>query len=481
MAHAPGGLPERLQSVMEAMSGFSLADVLVHRNSAEPARLGAYAFTRGSQIHLGPGQDRHLPHEAWHVVQQKQGRVQPGPSMRGGIPLNDDAGLEREADSMGQRSAELPDASTHALRSGPRRSAAMSAGIVQRAAVKTLGGEFTAAPYDAWTQGPGTDPHGAFGGNIKIYFAPSAMVKAGSKMIGLVQTVKTLKTAAVDDAQPTVSSTPANSPAKAAYKLTAGDVGRGIDKFDRSGDDVTNTNPFYASENSKVDQQPTYSTALHDTGGNVGLGHHWTSGLPNVPASLFDKPQAALDFAGQKWKQSFEVTALVGDGRLKDTYLGSIAWGLEKPAEGQAVKNPADIELVSPGIPSPAFMAAATSWNTYNGGQRNVGQGEQVQGGKVDVVKLPLATQDANAPDQDLAGAQGLLTALGRVAARELAFDNQTTQIDKTNTGFQKLALAQKVLDLLGENYGDQIDAQQDQLFTANVKTAMKGAVFDCI
>jgi hypothetical protein len=62
-AHAAGGLPERLQTVMEAMSGFSLADVVVHRNSAEPARLGAAAVAQGSQNHSAPGQERHLSRE----------------------------------------------------------------------------------------------------------------------------------------------------------------------------------------------------------------------------------------------------------------------------------------------------------------------------------------------------------------------------------------------------------------------------------
>ncbi|MDB5671974.1 MAG: hypothetical protein JWO25_2933 [Alphaproteobacteria bacterium] len=95
-------LPAPLQSVMEAMSGFSLADVVVHRNSAEPARLGAVAFTKGDHIHLASGQERHLPHEAWHVVQQKQGRVKPTLQMKGGTAINDDAGLEREADRMGE-------------------------------------------------------------------------------------------------------------------------------------------------------------------------------------------------------------------------------------------------------------------------------------------------------------------------------------------------------------------------------------------
>src|SRR3954451_2680346 len=81
-------LPEGLQTVMEAMSGFSLADVIVHRNSAEPAALGALAFAKGNQIHLAPGQERHLPHEAWHVVQQAQGRVKPTAQVRHGASVN---------------------------------------------------------------------------------------------------------------------------------------------------------------------------------------------------------------------------------------------------------------------------------------------------------------------------------------------------------------------------------------------------------
>jgi hypothetical protein len=101
------GLPEGLQTVMEAMSGFSLAGVVVHRNSAEPARLGAAAFAKGDHIHVAPGQERHLPHEAWHVVQQKQGRVSPTLQMKSGVPVNDDTGLEREADVMGARATQM--------------------------------------------------------------------------------------------------------------------------------------------------------------------------------------------------------------------------------------------------------------------------------------------------------------------------------------------------------------------------------------
>ena len=39
-------------------------------------------------------------HEAWHAVQQKQGRVQPTAYV-GETPINDDRSLESEADSMG--------------------------------------------------------------------------------------------------------------------------------------------------------------------------------------------------------------------------------------------------------------------------------------------------------------------------------------------------------------------------------------------
>lgn len=97
------GLPDRLKSGVEGLSGVSLDDVHVHYNSNAPAQLNAHAFAQGNQIHLGPGQERHLPHEAWHVVQQKQGRVRPTTQMAGGARINDDAGLEREADVMGAR------------------------------------------------------------------------------------------------------------------------------------------------------------------------------------------------------------------------------------------------------------------------------------------------------------------------------------------------------------------------------------------
>lgn len=97
------GMPDRLKSGIESLSGMSMDHVKVHYNSSRPAQLQAHAYAQGSEIHLAPGQEAHLPHEAWHVVQQAQGRVKPTMQMKSGLRVNDDVGLEREADLMGGR------------------------------------------------------------------------------------------------------------------------------------------------------------------------------------------------------------------------------------------------------------------------------------------------------------------------------------------------------------------------------------------
>jgi hypothetical protein len=97
------GLPDRLKAGVEALSGLSMDDVRVHRNSSEPSKLQAHAFARGSEIYLAPGQETHLPHEVWHIVQQEQGRVSATQRLANGVPINDDKGLEREADLMGEK------------------------------------------------------------------------------------------------------------------------------------------------------------------------------------------------------------------------------------------------------------------------------------------------------------------------------------------------------------------------------------------
>ncbi|WP_083629278.1 eCIS core domain-containing protein [Tenacibaculum agarivorans] len=100
------GLPDNLKSGIENMSGYSMDDVKVHYNSNKPAQLNAHAYAQGTDIHVASGQEQHVPHEAWHVVQQKQGRVQPTTAVNG-AQVNDNVGLETEADVMGAKALQM--------------------------------------------------------------------------------------------------------------------------------------------------------------------------------------------------------------------------------------------------------------------------------------------------------------------------------------------------------------------------------------
>ena len=91
------GIPTQMKLDFEQRSGLSFDDVRVHYNSDKPARIGALAYTQGNQVHVGPGQERHLRHELGHVVQQKQGIVRPTTYING-LQVNDSPLLERSAD-----------------------------------------------------------------------------------------------------------------------------------------------------------------------------------------------------------------------------------------------------------------------------------------------------------------------------------------------------------------------------------------------
>lgn len=94
------GLPDDLKAGIENLSGYSMDDVRTHYNSDKPAQLQALAYAQGTDIHLASGQEKHLPHEAWHVVQQKQGRVQSTTQLFA-MDVNVNKDLEMEADRMG--------------------------------------------------------------------------------------------------------------------------------------------------------------------------------------------------------------------------------------------------------------------------------------------------------------------------------------------------------------------------------------------
>jgi Domain of unknown function (DUF4157) len=126
------GLPNQLKSGIESLSGMSLDNVKVHYNSSKPAQLNAHAYAQGSDIHVAPGQEQHLPHEAWHVVQQAQGRVKPTTQMKG-TSVNDDVSLETEADVMGAKAQSIQ---TKAIQLREKTitegTAQLATGVVQR-------------------------------------------------------------------------------------------------------------------------------------------------------------------------------------------------------------------------------------------------------------------------------------------------------------------------------------------------------------
>lgn len=100
------GIPNEIKDSAEKMSGYSLDDVRVNYNSDKPAQLQALAYTQGNQVHIGPGQEKHLKHEIGHVIQQKQGRVRPTAFINN-APVNEDESLEKEADKMLFKMAKL--------------------------------------------------------------------------------------------------------------------------------------------------------------------------------------------------------------------------------------------------------------------------------------------------------------------------------------------------------------------------------------
>lgn len=95
------GIPAQLKKQVEDSTALELDDVRIHYNSGKPAELDALAYTQGTQVYLGPGQERHLPHELGHVIQQKLGMVRPDTRHESGAMLNTDQALERQADRIG--------------------------------------------------------------------------------------------------------------------------------------------------------------------------------------------------------------------------------------------------------------------------------------------------------------------------------------------------------------------------------------------
>ena len=315
------GIHDGLINGFAKTTGHDLSDVNIETNSPEPAKVGAHAFAQGNNIKVAPRQEKHIPHEMGHVVQQREGRVKANTQVNG-MPVNDDKGLEKQFSP-----AQLQ--------------------VIQLKSVTTDFGEFRTDKLEPLDSG---------GVNCILKFKPDPD-KIDAKKIGLLQSVKitngdgshtgidpTKEGRRVKDGKgkdyvyDRISSK--NNPVYGAKDLAKGD---GLDK--------TDPDNRWKGEVTKLGENATYE-----------LGHAYKEKNKQLTkeAGLSDKPSGSKkDGEGN----IFETTALGLEGKDKDKYFGSVKWGYTIKS-GKAI--PQDITIASKGDPTANFLKSAELWNKTN-------------------------------------------------------------------------------------------------------------------
>lgn len=339
------GLPDDLKNNLESMFGMSLDQVKVHYNSPKPAKLEAHAYAEFPNIYIAPGQEKYLPEEAVHMIQQMQGRVKASKKVNG-TAINDNPSLEKEAIKEGQK------ASGGVQKKGGKNLVQKKGqGVVQRAKIekKSHYGTFSVddAKYKFVNSNKELDAN--------ITFEPGDNTDATK--IGLTQIIKNQQNGKNQAIDP-----------NAATRMT-GD-GHRIDR-------LSNMNtPIYGSDalatgkglkDTKQDNNDTTDPTNLEPGvkrnATYELGHHYKvkkedENFKTKNAGLYDGPTIE---GGANSMKEFETTALALDGKQKGEYYGSVKWGWEKDGTGTLKKI--DFDLVSKGVPSKNFMEATEKWN----------------------------------------------------------------------------------------------------------------------
>lgn len=319
------GLPDDLKAAIESASGLSLDAVRVHYNSDKPAQIGAYAYADYPNIYVAPGQEKHLPEEAWHIVQQMQGKTKATEKVNN-TAIDGNNSREKEAKTKGNKALKTTPKTPQKLQTKKAKG-----GVVQRSKVekKSHYGTFSVESSDYKF----IESNKRL--NLDLTFEPTA--NADATKVGLVQTIKKRKSGNHDPIDPNLAS-----------KTTTD--GANIDQL--SG----NRNPLYATgstePNTDKDKLEAYSTpdGQHALKGNSG----WTQN-----ANIKDKPTIQ---GNKNSKKEFETSAIALEGNDKGEYYGSVKWGWEKDGSGTLKKIAFD--LVSKGVPSKNFMEAAEKWNS---------------------------------------------------------------------------------------------------------------------
>ncbi len=349
------GLPDKLKAGIESLSGMAMDDVKVQYNSSKPAEVQALAHTQGSIIYIGPGQEKHLPHEAWHVAQQKQGRVTTGNVQSKGASINDDPGLETEADQMGLMASKgdfFEDTQTNPVSQSVQRE------VIQLKKVpETVGsddfGQFETTKF-VEAEGKGVE--------IILKFHPNES-KVDAKKIALSQSYRVT----------TASGTAyGNDPNQATKMVPSGKSGAGytIDQLSGSNNPIyaQNANLGATQELKDTPQSANKTTDATVLGKNTNyeLGHCFKEKdtddkKKKHSAGLYDKPQGEKNKGESKM---FETAALAIEGTDKDKYYGSVKWGYKMEGTKAApTVTKMDIEVASKGTPTANFIEAAKLWN----------------------------------------------------------------------------------------------------------------------
>ena len=108
-AEEESGIKEQMSQAL----GHDFSDVNIHTDSKAATNVGALAYTQGKDVHFAPGQfnpdttqgKELIGHEFKHKEQQDNNRVQATTEVNG-MPVNDDKGLEKEADDAGKIAAQ---------------------------------------------------------------------------------------------------------------------------------------------------------------------------------------------------------------------------------------------------------------------------------------------------------------------------------------------------------------------------------------
>lgn len=413
-------LPDALRNEFEPFFGHDLARVRIHTDrpaQSAAENLAADAFAVGSNIAFAA--NRYLPntvggrrlliHELAHVLQQGSPGITSNFS-----PLPPQA--EREADQA-----------AHAYLAGN-----LTAGLssfrpgLACAPVKTNGGEFDTDLYTPTNLPPrrGGNVKKRVGANIMLRFKPNDLVQAD--LIGMVQSVKNLKNKRANRPLDTLN-TPTSNVAARSLGPRDSDFGRHIDQTDmgtgRRG--APNTSPIYATNAQRgsipktlTDAEPATENAGGGAGyGKDGFGEHGyrkkkgDGSFETKNATLEDHPISTLEFNHQEVAMTFETTALALSGPMANTYLGSVEWGWKCDKTGIATIEPAAIKLVSPGLPSGAFIDSAKKWNDA----KSVTDPKSRK--NLDTINLPLpssATESSNKPATERTTGE-LLTSLDEI------------------------------------------------------------------